>query len=170
MEHLNSRAALLETVRGLREELDRVVAASGAERIEQPGSFGEWTFKDVITHLTGWRQVTAARLEAGLHCTEPTFPWPAHLSEEHDVDAINRWFYERSRDKPLAEVLHESRDSFERVERALAEMPEDDLLMPGRFSWVHWTDEGLGPAVVRGTYGHYHEEHEPSIRAWLGRG
>jgi hypothetical protein len=174
MEQLDSRAAsreaLQDTVRGLREDLERVIAEAGEERMEQPGSFGEWTFKDVIAHLTGWRQVTAARLEAGLGGTEPVFPWPAHLDEEHHTDEINRWFFETNRDKPLAEVLRDSRAAFERVERAIATLPEDDLLQPGRFPWLHWTDDGLGPAVVRGTFDHYHEEHGPAIRAWLARG
>ncbi len=168
MEQLNSRAALLDAVRGLREELERVVAEAGEARMEQPGSFGEWTFKDLIAHLTGWRQTTAARLEAGLHREEPVFPWPAQLDEEADLDEINRWFFETNRDKPLAAVLRESRETFERVERAIAALPEADLLQPGRFPWLGGA--ALGPAVVRGTLGHYHEEHEPDIRAWLARG
>ena len=94
MEQLNSRAALLDAVRGLREELERVVAEAGEARMEQPGSFGEWTFKDLIAHLTGWRQTTAARLEAGLRGEEPVFPWPARLDEEADLHEINRWFFE----------------------------------------------------------------------------
>ncbi len=167
MEQLNSRAALLDAVRGLREELERVVAEAGEARMEQPGSFGEWTFKDLIAHLTGWRQTTAARLEAGLRGEEPVFPWPDHLDEEDDLDEINRWFYETNRDKPLAAVLRESRETFERVARAIAALPEDDLLEPGRFPWLG--EHALGPAVVRGTLGHYHEEHEPDIRAWLAR-
>ena len=170
MEQLNTRAALLEAVRGLREEIERVVAAVGEERMEQPGSFGAWTFKDVIAHLTGWRQVTAARLEAGLRAEEPVFPWPPRLDEAHDVEAINRWFYETNRDRPLATVLDDSRATFERVERAIAAMSEDALLKPGQFPWVYWTEDALGPAVVRGTLGHYHDEHEPDIRAWLARG
>ncbi len=168
MEQLNSREALLDAVRGLREELERVVAEAGEARMEQPGSFGEWTFKDLIAHLTGWRQATAARLEAGLRGEEPVFTWPAQLDEEDDLDEINRWFYETNRDKPLAVVLRESRETFERVERAVAALPEDALLEPGRFPWLG--DAALGPAVVRGTLGHYHEEHEPDIRAWLARG
>src|SRR5215217_6304607 len=135
MEQLNSREALLDAVRGLREELDRVVAEAGEERMVQLGSFGEWTFKDLLAHLTGWRQTTAARLEAGLRGEEPVFPWPAHLDEEADLDEINRWFFETNRDKPLAAILRESRETFERVERAIVALPEDDLLKPGRFPW-----------------------------------
>jgi hypothetical protein len=168
MEQLNTRAELLDAVRGLREDLDRVVAEAGAARSEQPGSFDELSFKDVLAHLTGWRHTTAARLEAGLRGGEPVFPWPAELDEEHNLEEINRWFYETNRDKPLAEVLSDSRATFERVERAIAEMPEVDLFTPNRFPWLQ--GYALGPAVVRGTFEHYHVDHEPSIRAWLARG
>ncbi len=165
MEQLNTREDLLKTVRGLREEIERVVSEAGDERAVAPGSFEHLSLKDVVAHLTGWRLVTAARLEAGLRHEEPRFPWPDHFSEEHETDAINQWFYEQNKDKSLDEVMHESRDTFDRVERAIAEMQEDDLLGPNRFEWLYWTQEGLGPAVVRGSYGHYHEEHEPAIRA-----
>lgn len=169
MEELNTREALLTTMRELRAEIDRVVAEAGAERAVQPGSFDEFSLKDVIAHLTGWRQMTAARLEAGLNHEEPVVPWPDHFDEEHDTDGINAWFYEQNRDKSLAEVIAESNDTFDRVERTIATMPEDDLLGPSRFEWLSWTNEGLGPAVVRGSYGHYHEEHEPAVREWLAR-
>lgn len=163
---LDSREALLATVRGLREELERVVAAAGEGRLDTPGSSGDWTLKDEIAHLTGWRLLTAARLEAGLRGGEPAIPWPAGLSEEDNTDAINRWFYETNRDRPAADVVRESGETFDRVERAIAALPEDDLLQPGRFPWLgEWA---LGPGVVSGMYLHYHEDHEPAIRAWLG--
>ena len=94
MARLTTREALLGAVRDLREDLERVVAEAGESRLERPGGFGELTLKDVVAHLTSWRLITAVRLEAGLRGEEPTFPWPAHLSEEHDTDAINRWLWD----------------------------------------------------------------------------
>ena len=170
MLELNTRQALLDTVRGLREELDRVVAEAGEERAVQPGSFEDLSLKDVVAHLTSWRLVTAARLEAGQTGDEPAFPWPAHLNEEHHTDEINRWFDDTNRDKPLADIMADSHATFDRVERAIENMPEDDLLQPGRHAWLYWTKEGLGPAVVKGTYEHYHIDHEPEIREWLAQG
>lgn len=167
MEQLNTRDALLEAVRGLRADLDATIAEVGSGRMEQPGSFGPWSFKDLIAHLTGWRLVTAARLEGGLRHEEPVFPWPDRFDEAEDLHEINQWFYETNRDKPLEQVLVESHDAFDRVERAITELPEEDLLEPGRFDWLFWTDEALGPAVVNGTRNHYRVEHEPDIRAWL---
>lgn len=171
MEQVNTRAALLEAVRDQRQEIERVIAEAGEERMEQPGSFGEWTFKDLIAHLTSWRTTMVARLEAGLSGKEPVFPWPPHLDENQDTDEINHWFFETNRDKPLADILRESRETFERVERAIAALPEDDLFVPGRFPWMGDYSLGLGPACVpaRGE-GHFHEEHEPEIRAWLAQG
>lgn len=166
MEQLNDREALREAVRSLRDEIGLVVAEVGEERVMQPGSFDAWTFKDIIAHLTSWRLTTVARLEAGLRGEEPSMPWPARFDEEDDLEEINRWFFEVNRDKPLAEVLRESHETFERVERAIAALPERDLLEPDRFSWLE--GYALGPAVVRGTLDHYHE-HEPEIRAWLAR-
>lgn len=169
MAELNSREELLEAVQQIRRELDGIIAGLDEEQMERPGSFGEWSFKDMVAHLTGWRLVTAARLEAGLRNEEPEFPWPTRFDEANDLHEINRWFFETNRDKSVAEVLRESNETFDRVERAIATMPEDDLLQPGRFAWVHWTEDALGPAVVRGTQNHFYREHEPDIRAWLAQ-
>lgn len=168
MEDLTSREALLETMQGLRKDLSAVVEQVGEERALEPGTWGDWSFKDLIAHLTGWRLMTAARLEAGVRHEEPVAPWPAELDEEEDLHEINRWFFEQSRDKSLEQIMRESNEAFDRVERAIAELPEDDLLQPNRFAWLEWTDEGLGPAVIGGTWHHYHVEHGPDIKAVLG--
>ena len=169
MPDLSTRAGLLAAAQEIRSSLEQAIAEAGPERMQQSGSFGPWTFKDLIAHLSGWRLVTAGRFEAALHGTDLTFPWPDHLEEGDDTDAINDWFYEVNRDKSVEEVLSESRATFDRVERGLMQLSDDDLFMSGRFSFLNWTDEGLGPAVVRGSWNHHFVEHEPDIRAWLER-
>lgn len=166
MNQVNDRAALLEAVRSLRDDIEQVVSAPGERAESRPSTIDAWTLKDIIAHLTCWRLTTAARLEAGQRGGEPSMPWPAPLDEEHDLDEINRWFFETNRDKPLAEVLRESRESFARVERALVALPERDLLEPGRYPWL--AGYALGPAVVAGTLEH-HREHEPEFRALSSR-
>jgi hypothetical protein len=169
MPDLGTRGGLQAAVAQLRGDLEGAIADAGPDRMEQPGSFGPWTFKDLIAHLTGWRIVTARRLEAGLTGDQLTFPWPDHLKEGVDTDAINDWFYETNRDKSVEQVLSESRETFDRVEDALRRLSEDDMFMSGRFPWLNWTDDGLGPAVIRGSWNHYYVEHEPDIRTWLDR-
>ena len=137
-----------------------LVAEVGEERMEQPGPMGDWTFKDLVAHLTGWRERTIRRLEAGPG-REPTTAWPSHLTED---DEINQWIYEQNRDRPLREVLAEADASHQRLAAAVAALPEEDLTTPGRFAWM----EGK-PLADGDFFGHLHEEHEPDIRAWLAR-
>jgi hypothetical protein len=46
----------------------------------------------------------------------------------------------------------------------LSAFPEAELLEPSRFDWL----EG---EPIRGAlfFGHFHQEHEPDTRAWLGK-
>ena len=41
---------------------------------------------------------------------------------------------------------------------------EADLLDPARFPWLEASDLPLTGAAL---YGHFHEEHEADVRAWL---
>jgi hypothetical protein len=130
----------------------------GEDRMEEPGPMGEWTFKDLAAHLTGWRERTIARLEAGPR-SEPATPWPGHLTGD---DEINAWIHARNRNRPLPEVLADADRSYERLAAAIAALPDDDLTTPGRFAWM-----GSEPLVDGDFFGHLHEEHEPDVRAWL---
>jgi hypothetical protein len=162
-----SKAGWLERIDREHAAWESLLAEVGDEQLERPGAAGDWTFKDVVAHLNGWRRRTVARLEAAAKGEEPSPPpWPADLDDNTDegVEAINRWIYERNRDRPAADVLAESREQFRRMRAAVAATPEDELMTPGRFPWL-----GGAPlsAVLDGSFGHLHEEHEPDIRAWL---
>ena len=140
-----------------------LVAEVSEERMEQPGPMGDWTFKDLVAHLLGWRERTLRRLEAGPD-REPPTPWPGHLTEVDEVDEINEWIYEQNRDRPLHEVLAEADASYQRLAAAVAALPEEDLTTPGRFAWME------GKSLAGGDlFDHLHEEHEPDIRVWLAR-
>lgn len=137
-----------------------LLAEVGEGRMEQPGPMGEWTFKDLVAHLTGWRERTILRLEAAARNEAPQPPpWPATLTDD---DEINTWIYEQSRDRPLRDVLADSERSIDRLMAAIAALPEEDMTTRGRFAWM----EG-GSLAEADFFGHLTEEHEPTIRAWL---
>ena len=50
-----SKRALLEQIERERAFWEGLVAEVGEARMLQPGATGEWTFKDVVAHLNGWR-------------------------------------------------------------------------------------------------------------------
>ncbi|MGH2532921.1 MAG: ClbS/DfsB family four-helix bundle protein [Thermomicrobiales bacterium] len=161
------KAGWLERIEHARETWEEIVSHVGDAGMDRPGAAGNWTFKDVAGHLNGWRELTVDRLEAAARVqAPPPTPWPDDLSEETDegVEAINRWIYERNRDRPAAAILAESREQFRRMRAAVEVVPEDELVTPGRFLWLGGAPLG---AVLDGSFDHLYEEHEPEIRAWL---
>lgn len=156
------RAELVAQLNSEQEAWEQLLAQIGEGRMEQPGVAGAWSIKDVVAHLTAWRRRTVGRLEAVAHGRpEPVPPWPSEL---HDDDEINAWFHARDRDKSVAETLAESRRVFEQLASAVEKLPEDSLDDPARFPWM----QGV-PLSGAAFFGHFHDEHEADMRAWLSR-
>jgi hypothetical protein len=162
-----NKSALLEQIERERAFWDQLLADIGERRMLEPGATDEWSFKDVVAHLNGWRRKTLARLDAAHHGHAPAAPpWPAQLDEDDDVDQINDWIYKANRERPLQEVLGEYSQSFQRMRDAVTALPERDLSEVGRYPWLQ--NYALAN-VITDSFGHLHEEHEPVLRAWLAK-
>lgn len=158
------RTRLTEHIRAVQARWRQLVADVPEDRLETPGAMGEWTFKDVAAHLTGWRRRTILRLEAAARGEpQPPNPWPASLGDG-ETDAVNAWMHERSRDRALADVLAEADAVHDEFAAVVATLPAELLTDPNRFGWME------GVALADGDFGGHLEEHEPDVRAWLARG
>jgi len=138
----------------------------GEANMTQPDVAGGWSIKDIVAHLTGWRRRTVLRFRAALDPTvDMTPPWPAELDgdDADDLDKINDWVYRTNVDRPVADVLDDSREVFQQLVAAIDALSDEQLNDRQRFPWP----EGERPASV--LFGHFHEEHEPDMRAWLAR-
>lgn len=156
------REALIQNIEGVRERWRRLVADVGPERLDQPGPMGEWTFKDVAAHLTAWRRRTVGRLDAAARGTpEPAPAWPAALGNAED-DAINAWIHDTTKDRPASELLAEADAVYGDFLAAVRALPIDAVIEPGRFAWLD------GTALADNDFGGHLDEHEPSVRRWLG--
>jgi Mycothiol maleylpyruvate isomerase N-terminal domain len=157
---LDPRAALVATCERERAVWRDLVAEVGVDRMTEPGPMGPWSFKDLAAHLLGWRDRTIARLEAAADGREePAPPWPSDL---HDDDPINAWFQGRSDGRSVRAVLDDVDLSYERLAKALAALPEDLVTRRDALPWM----EGESLAETN-LFGHLHDEHMPSIRAWI---
>jgi hypothetical protein len=139
----------------------------GEANMTQPEVAGGWSIKDIVAHITGWRRRTVLRFRAVLDPTvDTTPPWPAELNgdDADDIDEINDWIYKTNRDRPVADVLHDSREVFQQLVAAIDALSDEQLNDPQRFPWLE--GERLTGFLV---FGHFHEEHEPVMRAWLAR-
>jgi len=74
---------------------EEVLTARSAEEMTQPGTINpEWSFKDLVNHLNGWRRRALDQLAADRARRErPADAWPAELNaiadEDEQVDRIN---------------------------------------------------------------------------------
>jgi len=155
-----------EFLRGLQEEYrnwQKLLDEIGVESMEQPNVAGHWSIKDIIAHLTGWRRRTVQRLQAAQRGEpEPPPPWPAHLQTD---DEINAWIYEANHGRSVREILADSDQVFQQLLAAMEQLPENVLEDPQRY--LPWLEGN--PFSPAGIFAHFHDEHEPDMRAWLAR-
>ena len=157
-------AWLQEEYRQWRAILDQI----GPTRLEQPGVNGDWSMKDIVAHLTGWNRRLVANLGAAARGEpEPPPPWPVHLQTD---DEINAWIYESYRERSLQEVLEESRQVFEQILAVVKSLPDDvriEVVQQDRAYYLVWLgEERHQPGEF---FDHFHDDHEPDVRAWMAR-
>jgi len=133
----------------------------GPARMDQPGVNGDWSMKDIVAHLTGWNRWLVARLQAaGRSEPEPPPPWPAYLQTD---DEINAWIYESNQGCSVRAVLDESHQVFQQLLAVIEGLPNEVLIEQ---EWhLVWLDDKRFPAGE--FFDHFHDDHEPDIRAWL---
>lgn len=160
MQGVSTKQQLLERIQAERRYWESLVTEVGESRMETPAFGGDWTFKDLATHLTAWWRCEVDHLMSIMRRQPPKPP----LSPEQ-VEIVNQWVHAINRDRPLADVLHDAQVVWEQFESAVQALPEEDLFDPGCVAWID--GRPLGTGALDDMVGHLHEEHEPDIRAWL---
>jgi hypothetical protein len=164
-----NKSDLLNWLREEHRQWDALLTQIGPERMDQGDVAGYWSIKDIIAHLTGWNHRLVARIEAAQRGEpEPPPPWPAHLQTDDD---INAWIYETKRGHMVRDILDESQRVFQQLFAVVEGLPDDtciEIVHQGRREYyLVWLD---GQRVQPGEFfDHFHDDHEPDIRAWLAR-
>lgn len=155
-----TKTKLINTLREKRAEWDAALAAVPENLMTQPGAAGEWSVKDIIAHINHFERWYADRLHETLRgeVYEPT-----ELDRMQDIDEQNQIIYEQNKNRPLAEVLTESKEGFQRLMEGVLAHPESFLLEPHDFGApepiVIWKN-------LRGDIYDHYAAHIPSIQQW----
>lgn len=137
------------------------------EQALQPQLPAGLSVKDVMAHLWAWQQRTIARMEAALGGYPPRFPqWGEGLDpdQEEHLEAINAWILAAYRPKSWPNVYTDWQAGFQRVIDLARQVPEEDLLEPGKYDWLAAYPLSF---ILEATYDHHHEEHLQPLLAWL---
>jgi hypothetical protein len=155
-----SKAQLLTELHNENASWQALLDEIGEANMAQPEVAGGWSIKDIVAHITGWRRRTVGRFQAALN-HEPVVPPP---SEAQEVNEFNARMYEANRDRPLADILSDSREVFQQLVAAIDAFSEEELQDPQRLPWLQGA-----PLSGKLFFSHFHEEHEPDMRNWLDR-
>jgi hypothetical protein len=156
---MRTRAEQIAAIRADQQFWRDLAAEVGPNRYAEPGPMGEWSFGDVAGHLLGWRNRTLARLEAfSRGAPDPPNPWPAGIEDE---DAVNAWIRDQHSDRTPAQLVGDYDAAYDRLVAIIEAMPNAKLTDPDAIPWA-------GSALVDVDFtNHLHDEHVPSVRAWL---
>ena len=140
----------------------------------EPDAMGEWSFKDVVAHLTGWRQPLVNDIVAVVQGTPPArLDWPFTRIESEDpthgearTQAINDWLFDQNRDRNYDQVLAEASLQWTLLRAAVDLIPDDLVERRGVLANLYG-DSLAGAMLGPDAFGHFHEEHETGIRTWL---
>jgi uncharacterized protein (TIGR03083 family) len=161
MDDQMTKARLLETLRVKRAEWDALLAEVPEDQMTEPGVAGEWSVKDIIAHLTHHERWFADRLHENLR-GEIYIPTEMDWM---DFDERNDRIFQQNRNRPLPDVLAESRQVFQRLLEGVQAHSEEFLIEPQQF-------EGAPEPVtvwkmLRGDVYEHYGQHVPSIQSWL---
>jgi hypothetical protein len=156
---MSTKADAVAAIRADQQFWRDLAAEVGPKRYAEPGPMGEWTFGDMAGHLLGWRNRSIRRLAAAQRGEpEPPNPWPAELDDD---DAINAWMHAQDEGVPPEQLVADYDASYDRLAAIVDSLSDAQLTDPNAFPWA-------GGALVDVDFtGHLHDEHVPSVRAWL---
>lgn len=130
------------------------------EELCAPTLDGGWSIKDVIAHVTTWeRRIMRAVIGAD---RGEEIAWPEPGFQMHETDRLNERDFLANRDRPLAEVLVESRNTLDDYARWIASFTGDEISRERPYT------PGITlEAMIRGNGDEHVREHRRAIEAYI---
>jgi hypothetical protein len=152
-----NKSKLVETLGTEREAWEALLAEVTRHGMTEPGLAGNWSAKDIVTHITWYERETATMIEERALVRSDLWLLPQ--------DERNIPIYEANKDRQLEEILAEADNVFERLVRAVKSLSDAELIDASYFrempeGWMPWK------VIASNSYEHYHQ-HIPGIRVWL---
>lgn len=162
-----TKDAILEKIKADEAAWNALVAQVPAARMGEAGPMGEWSFRDLVSHLLAWRNRTIGRLAAArTGAPRPAAPWPAGLTDD---EPINAWFRDQDAGRSAEDLLAAYAASFERIADVVTALPADAFIAessdtPGYFRWRDSAGE------IESDFSGHLRDHADDVRAWLAAG
>ncbi len=130
---------------------NRAYAGLTPEQMTRPGVTGDWSVKDLLSHVTIWEQEALKYLPQILEGKQP----PRYSALYGGIDAFNAQSVGKRQDLPLEAVLRELDETHNRLVEYVRLAPEEQFATDTRFRRRLRLD----------TYSHY-PHHTRAILEW----
>jgi hypothetical protein len=131
------------------------------EQLTCPGAQGDWSVKDILSHIAAWERLATDRLTAAFSGTEPTYPL---IHNWDDIHKFNATCFQENLHKSLADVLKDTQDAFLRFLDIVTKLDDDFIAKALPFDWA----DGMTAfeLIATNSYLHY-KEHREALENWL---
>jgi hypothetical protein len=136
----------ISRVKTTHQDYETILAGLSEAQILQAHTCGDWSVGDVIAHVTWYERQMVGVLTT--HSLKGSDLWNLSLEER------NAAIHAKNKDRPLPEILVESRQVFQTMLELLEGLAEEDLLEASRFremppDWIPWE------VIASNTFEHY---------------
>lgn len=155
-----NKTDLIQKLESVREEfLDLIEGLEGAD-LTTPGVCGEWSIKDILSHLSHWEAELVRLLWQVKQGQKPN---TAQIVYHNAVDEINKTWAHDVKDRPFELVLDDFHAVRNQTINRVEEFSEADLINQRRSSWQN--GKPLMEWIENDSFGH-EIEHMQEIKAW----
>ena len=164
-----------------RREWDTILSQIDGQHLSEPGVEGFWSVKQIIAHVAGYEEWTAAFLNdrlnpgAGILAAHdafwqeqldvyrqdhPDFPSQMNETDDDQTNAVVVAFYDQY---TAQEVLEREQQAYQKLLSAVQATPESQLIEPGTIG-----KKSIMEILPDQAHGHY-QGHLPAIQRWLAK-
>ena len=154
-----NKKEILRALQDGREKFLEAIAGLSEAQMREPGVVGEWSVKDILTHLSLWEAELIRLLWELKGGQKPTYP----TLNNQDVDQLNEKWHRESKDRPLERVMADFLAVRKQTIRQVQGFLENDLNDPQRYPALG--GDSLEEWIAGDSYRH-EAEHEAQVRAW----
>lgn len=155
------KTELLTVLRKSHEDFLQAIEGLTEEEINEPGVNGDWSVKDILSHLTRWEAELVKLLWQTSQGITPS--GLAVSATEEKVDELNARWVQEDRERSLSQVLEDFQGVRKQTIRRVEAFSEEDLTDVKRYAWLE--EVPLWKRIAIESYEH-EAEHLSQIQAW----
>ncbi len=158
-----NKKEILQNLESSREAFLDLIDDLDEAALTQPGAWGDWSIKDLLSHLSHWEAELVRLL---WQVKQGQVPNTAQIAYQGKVDDINKAWQSESASRPLERVLDDFHSVRNQTINRVEEFMDSDLTNPTRYKWQ--AGKPLAEWIENDSFGH-EQEHTPDIQAWRAK-